>query len=80
MPSSTIQQNGDVSYVFVIRNGTAHMQDVKHRHFGIPETVVEGINPGDVMADSSFQKLQDKSKVVLSKTPIPRSTSGTNAP
>ena len=29
IPSSTIQQNGDISYVYVIRNGTAYMQNVK---------------------------------------------------
>ena len=80
VPTSTIQQNGDISYVFVIRDGTAHMQDVKQGISESGQTVVEGINPGDVLADSSFQKLQDNSKVVLSKTPIPRSTSGTNAP
>ena len=81
VPSSTIQQNGDVSYVFVIRNGTAYMQDVKTGITESQETVIDqGVNPGDVIADSSFQKLQDKSKVVLSKTAIPRSTSGTNAP
>ena len=30
-------------------------------------TAVEGINPGEVVATSSFDKLQDKSKVVESK-------------
>jgi membrane fusion protein, multidrug efflux system len=81
VPTSTVQQNGDVSYVFVIRDGVAHMQDVKTGITESQETVVtQGVNPGDVLADSSFQKLQDNSKVVLSKTPIPRSTSGTNAP
>ena len=80
VPSSTIQQNGDESYVFVIRDGTAHMQDVKPGISDSGETVVQGVNPGDVIADSSFQKLQDKSKVVLSKTPLPATTSGSKAP
>ncbi len=80
VPSSTVQQNGEVSYVFVIRDGTAHMQNVKTGISESGETVVEGVNPGDVIADSSFQKLQDKSKVVLSKTPLPATTSGSNAP
>jgi multidrug efflux system membrane fusion protein len=81
VPSSTIQQNGDISYVFVVRDSTAHMQNVKTGITESGETVVEeGINPGDVIADSSFQKLQDKSKVVLSKTPLPATTSGSNAP
>ena len=65
---------------FVIRNGTAHMQDVKTGISESGETVVKGVNPGDVIADSSFQKLQDNSKVVLSKTPLPATTSGSNAP
>lgn len=80
IPSSTIQQNGDVSYVYVIRNGRAHLQDVKAGVSDSGMTAVTGVHRGDVIADSSFQKLQDNSKVVLSKTPIPRSTSGTNAP
>jgi len=41
---------------------------------------VTGINPGDVLADSSFDKLQDKSKVVVSSKPIPANTSGSSAP
>jgi multidrug efflux system membrane fusion protein len=80
VPSSTVQQNGDVSFVFVIRDGTAHMQNVKTGITESGQTVVEGVKPGEVLADSSFQKLQDKSKVVLSKTPLPATTSGSNAP
>ncbi len=80
VPSSTVQQNGDVSFVFVIRDGVAHMQNVKTGITESGQAVVEGVKPGDVLADSSFQKLQDKSKVVLSKTPLPATTSGSNAP
>ena len=80
IPNDAIQQNGDTSYVFVIRNNVAHMVDVKQGVTDNGITAVTGIKPGDVIADSSFQKLQDKAKVVLSKTPIPASTSGNNAP
>ena len=31
-----------------------------------------GLNPGDVVADSSFEKLQDGSKITISKKPILR--------
>jgi multidrug efflux system membrane fusion protein len=42
---------------------------------------VTGIDPGDVVADSSFDKLQDKAKINVSKQPIPTSsTVGSNAP
>jgi multidrug efflux system membrane fusion protein len=80
IPSSTIQQNGDISYVYVIRNGTAYLQNIKPGVSDSGMTAVEGVNPGDVIADSSFQKLQNNSKVVLSKTPLPATTSGSNAP
>jgi multidrug efflux system membrane fusion protein len=80
IPTSTIQQNGDTSYVYVIQNGTAHLRNIQP---GIAEsgvTAVTGINPGDVVADSSFQKLQDKAKVTISKTRVAPNTSGAGAP
>lgn len=80
VPSSTIQQNGEVSYVYVIRNGSAHLQNVKPGISDSGMTAVEGVQPGDVIADSSFQKLQNNSKVVLVKTPLPATTSGSVAP
>ncbi|MHB1796303.1 MAG: efflux RND transporter periplasmic adaptor subunit [Acidobacteriaceae bacterium] len=80
IPSSTIQQNGDVSFVYVVRNGTAHLQDIQPGVSDSGMTAVEGVNPGDVIANSSFQRLQNNSTVALSKTPVPANHSGTNAP
>jgi membrane fusion protein, multidrug efflux system len=40
---------------------------------------VTGINPGDVVANSSFDKLQDNSKVVISNPP-PAAATGSSAP
>jgi multidrug efflux system membrane fusion protein len=80
IPSSAIQHNGTASFVYVIQDNTAHQRSVKP---GVTEgnnTEVTGINPGDVVADSSFDKLQDKAKIVVSKQPIPANTSGSNAP
>jgi multidrug efflux system membrane fusion protein len=39
---------------------------------------VEGINPGDIVADSSFDKLQDNAKVTVasSKPPAPQKQGG----
>jgi multidrug efflux system membrane fusion protein len=42
--------------------------------------VVTGINPGDVVATSSFDKLQSGSKVVVSTTPVPASSDESAAP
>jgi multidrug efflux system membrane fusion protein len=43
-------------------------------------TAVTGINPGDVVANSSFQKLQNGSKVVISQAKLPPSKSETKIP
>ena len=80
IPTSTIQQNGDVSFVYLIQNGTAYQRNIKPGVADSGMTAVTGINPGDVVANSSFEKLQDKSKVTIVKTPPAPATSGNNAP
>jgi multidrug efflux system membrane fusion protein len=81
IPSSAIQHNGTASFVYVIQDNTAHQRSVKPGVVEGNNTEVTGINPGDVVANSSFDKLQDKSKIVVSKQPIPTSSNlGSNAP
>jgi multidrug efflux system membrane fusion protein len=84
VPASTIQQNGQASFVYVIQNNVAHLRTVKP---GVSEgglTQVDGINPGDVVANSSFDKLQDNAAIVVSNNspnkPAAASTSGSSAP
>ena len=67
--SSAIQQNGQASFVYVIQDNIAHMRSVTPGVTNGGVTQVDGINPGDVVADSSFDKLQDNAKVVVSNTP-----------
>jgi multidrug efflux system membrane fusion protein len=69
IPSSTIQQNGQASFVYVIQSDIAHMRSVKPGVTEAGVTQVEGINPGDVVANSTFDKLQDNAHVVVSNTP-----------
>lgn len=80
IPTSTIQQNGDESFVYVIQNGTAYLRDVKPGVVDNGTTAVTGVNPGDVIASSSFEKLQDKSKISIVKTPPPTANTGNKAP
>lgn len=80
IPDYAIQHNGEVAFVYVIQNGTAHVHNVKAGTTDAGVTAVEGINPGDEVATSSFEKLQDGSKVILSKKPLPQDTSESNAP
>ncbi len=84
IPTSTIQHNGNASFVYVIqaagKDEQAHEVQVKPLVTDGLTTAVQGVNPGDVLANSSFDKLQDKAKVVISKKPIAPDSSGSDAP
>jgi len=77
IPSSAIQHNGATDFVFLIQNNKAVMKTVKSGISDQGDTAVAGINPGDVVANSSFQKLTNGSPIVLSKVTIPSTTSDT---
>jgi multidrug efflux system membrane fusion protein len=78
IPSSTIQQNGQASFVYVIQDNVAYMRSLKPGVTDGGMTQVDGINPGDVVANSSFDKLQDKSKVTISNQPSAVSANGSD--
>ena len=80
IPSSAIQQNGQASFVYVIQNNMAHVRSIKPGVTNGGVTQVDGINPGDIVANSSFDKLQDNAAVVVSNQPVPATNSGSNAP
>lgn len=84
IPASAIQQNGQASFVYVIQNNIAHMRSIKPGVTDGGVTQVDGINPGDVVANSSFDKLQDNTAVVISSNtvskPTPTGTTGSSAP
>src|SRR5580658_5489335 len=75
VPSSTIQQNGQASFVYLSQKNVAHRRSIKAGVTNAGLTQVSGIGPGDVVANSSFDKLQDNIAVVVSATPVPASTS-----
>ncbi|MGA9981573.1 MAG: efflux RND transporter periplasmic adaptor subunit [Candidatus Sulfotelmatobacter sp.] len=84
IPASAVQQNGQASFVYVIQSNIAHMRSVKPGVTDGGLTQVDGINPGDVVANSSFDKLQDNTAVVVPTDKVsklaPARTSGSNAP
>ncbi|HEV2134043.1 MAG TPA: efflux RND transporter periplasmic adaptor subunit [Terracidiphilus sp.] len=66
IPDSAIQHNGSASFVYLIRNNKAIMRNVKPGASYAGQTAVTGIDPGDVVANSSFQKLLNGSQVAKS--------------
>jgi membrane fusion protein, multidrug efflux system len=80
LPSSAIQHNGAAAFVYVIQNSQANTRSVKTSVSDAGKTAVQGVNPGEVVADSSFEKLQNGSKVTISETPLPNSPSEGKSP
>ncbi len=77
LPSSSIQHNGDTSFVYQIVNNKAVMKTVNPGMTEGGNTVVAGIAPGTVVADSSFEKLQDGSQVYQAKVALPATSTDT---
>jgi multidrug efflux system membrane fusion protein len=80
IPSSAIQHNGQASFVYLIQNDFAHMRTIKTGVTEAGVTQVDGINPGDVVANSSFDKLQDNVAVAISNTPPSGKSGGGTQP
>jgi multidrug efflux system membrane fusion protein len=80
IPSSAVQHNGDSAFVYVIQNCQAKMTKIKPGVSDAGMTAVEGIQPGEVIANSSFEKLQNGSKITISTVQLPSTSSGDDAP
>ena len=80
IPSSTIQHNGKTAFVYVLQDNVAHMRVIQPGVTDAGMTEVTGIAPGDMLANSSFDKLQDNAKIVVSSKPIPGNNAGSAAP
>jgi multidrug efflux system membrane fusion protein len=80
VPSAAVQHNGQVEFLYVISNGIASVRNITTGVSDGGMTAVTGINPGEVMATSSFDKLQKGSKVVVAKQAPPANSVEGNAP
>jgi membrane fusion protein, multidrug efflux system len=78
IPASAIQQNGQASFVYVIQNNVAHMRGIKPGVTDGGQTQVDGINPGDVVATSSFDKLQENTAVTIANKDSNKTSSQTS--
>jgi multidrug efflux system membrane fusion protein len=82
IPTAAVQHNGQVAFVYVI-DPVKKVANVKNVKTGVSDNgvvAVQGINPGDQVATSSFEKLQDKSPIMISKQPIPTNPTEGNTP
>jgi multidrug efflux system membrane fusion protein len=72
IPTAAVQHNGQAAFVYVLENNKAHLTTITVGVTNGQTVQVQGVNPGDVLATSSFDKLQDSAPVTISKA----STSG----
>jgi len=67
VPTAAVQHNGQVAFLYVIAKGVASVRNVTTGVTDGGMTAIEGINPGEVVATSSFDKLQSGSPVIVAK-------------
>jgi membrane fusion protein, multidrug efflux system len=77
LPSSAIQHNGSAAFVYVIQNQQASMRNIKTGVSDGGNTAVQGVNAGEIVANSSFDKLQNGAKITVSQQALPGSSSST---
>ena len=58
IPSAAIQRNGAQAFVFVINNNVVTVRNIAERSTDGTTTAVEGLRVGEIVALSSFDKLQ----------------------
>lgn len=80
LPNSAIQHNGSAAFVYVIQNSQAQIKNIKTGVSEGGETAVEGVTEGEVVANSSFEKLQAGSKVTITQQALPGSSNESNTP
>lgn len=80
IPTAAIQHNGQAAFVYVLANNKAHMRPITEGVIDGQRAQVERINPGDVLATSSFDKLQDGATVAINNRQTTANSSGSNAP
>lgn len=80
VPNAAIQQNGQTSFVYVIQDSAAHRHTVTPGVTNAGVTQVEGVNPGTVVATSSFDKLTDGAPVFVANKSVSPAAQGNDRP
>jgi multidrug efflux system membrane fusion protein len=63
IPSAAIQRNGTQAFVFIVNKNTVSVRNITERSTDGSRTAVEGLQVGEAVVLSSFDKLQDGTSV-----------------
>jgi multidrug efflux system membrane fusion protein len=80
IPTGAIQHNGQAAFVFAVANDKATIRNITAGAADNGETAVEGLNPGELVATSSFEKLQNGSDVKIATQAQPANPARSRVP
>jgi membrane fusion protein, multidrug efflux system len=69
IPSAAVQRNGVQAFVYKVSNNTASIQNIVEQTTDGGISAVQGLQPGDTVSVTGFDKLQDGTKVEIQETP-----------
>ena len=67
IPNAAIQRNGSQAFVFVVQNNRVSIRNITERSTDGKMTAVAGLSAGEVVALSSFDKLQDGTPIIVNQ-------------
>jgi multidrug efflux system membrane fusion protein len=65
IPTAAVQRNGTQAYVYVVKNDTVKLHQIVELTTENDLAAVTGLNEGDVVPTTGFEKLQDGTKVIV---------------
>jgi len=69
IPSAAIQRNGTQAFVFVVDKNVVSVRNIAEQSTDGDTTAVEGLRAGEIVAVSSFDKLQEGTPVQVEQSP-----------
>jgi multidrug efflux system membrane fusion protein len=69
IPSAAIQRNGTQAFVFAVDKNAVSVRNITERSTDGDTTAVEGLQAGELVALSSFDKLQEGTPVKVESSP-----------
>jgi len=68
VPTAAVQHNGVNAFVYVVRDGSVHLQPVNEIATERDDAAVSGLREGDVVAVTGFDKIQDGTRIAVLNT------------
>jgi multidrug efflux system membrane fusion protein len=68
IPNDAIQRNGTQAFVFVVKGGKTSVRNIAEQSTDGKNTAVAGLKPGEMVAVSGFDRLQDGTSVEIEQS------------